>query len=420
MQNNDINTVPVATPRTSIERLQQLEAVNQELRNKNQVFEHENKYYKSLCQKLENDVNRMRSAIDDDTNSIAAINDPFVDVMATNLCEEIETCLEETNRYLIDEKHIKPAFEHMIVKLSSLVQLQYSSKDLVEHSRLKNELCKKLHLIDEKIQRSAENEQKIGEIKNAYERLKTELDSIKAANSCKQMVDSSQIDLLTNEFMKWKEEIRSLHSKVQEQNSLIQELTEKCKPLIDDKKSQLEISFNIKNNETLIVEDPVVAIVKDETKPIEIAKKEEPFDNVSPGTSPNIGFGNLINAYQSYEIINTIRSDSLDDNETVLPTPFSNFDGNQDNSNDEDNRTILPNINTSTDDDEDNRKSLQVHQCPFCSVAVSKDSVTFDLFVEHVNSCDNTQSTCIFCLKMFKKDKQNEFLEHVNGHVTNE
>ena len=422
---------PQIPPRSSIEKAQQLEIIIQDLRNKNQTYENENLYFKNYCQQLESQISRMKTTItafDDDNNSITAINDPFVDVAATSLCADIENCLEETNKRLTDENQIKSSFEYMITKLSNLVTFQYNSKDLVQLTRLKDELIKKMSLIDEKIQKSIVNEKKIVEIERAYDRLNVELGAVRTAYGCKQMVDTSQIDALTTEFMKWKEEIRAIHSKVQDQNALIKELTEKCKPLLDEKlhsnttptvASAFVKQENDSSSETLIIDLPAFEL----PKPIEIVtninNQVKNNDNhrssqpVSPGTSPDVGFANLIksmninNNNDRYIIIdndlNTMRN-----NQTLIPTADDSFDlsSNQ----------INQNTNNNSSTDEESRKSLQIYQCPICNVIVERDTFGFEEFYEHVNKCDSDSLTCIFCLKLFKKSDSDSFVKHVEQH----
>lgn len=438
---SDDKAPPQIPPRGSIERIQNLEMINQDLRQKNQTFENENLYYREYCEQLEKQISRMRTtAFDDDNNSITAITDPFVDIAATSLCADIENCLEETNKRLTDENQIKASFEYMITKLSNLVTFQYNSKDSVQLTCLKDELIKKITEIDDKIQKSIVNEKRIAEIERAYDRLNVELGAVRTAYGCKQMVDSSQIDALTSEFMKWKDEIKAVYLKVQDQNSLIKELTEKCKPLLEEKINQNNTppsSVVVPNvlkqendsfNETIIIELPA----NETPKPLEIVTNINNQANnnnnnhstsppVSPGTSPNVGFENLFrsmfrhnsNDDKSFTFINddlnTIRPDH-----TLIPTTDERYDSssNQNNTN----TNIINNSHETNNTDDESKKSLQIYQCPICSVIVERESFSFEAFYEHVNKCDSDSLTCIFCLKIFKKSENNSFVKHVQEH----
>ena len=457
-----MNDAPQIPPRTSFEKIQNLENVIQDLSNRNQAFEKENSYYKTLCQQLESQITRMKAPNnDDDNNSITAINESFVDITATNLCADIENCLEETNKRLTDENNVKDSFEFLISKLADLVMFQYNSKDLVQLTRLKNDLFRKMNSIDEKIQKSIMYEKKIIEIENTRERLSMELNAVKAAYSCKQMIDTSQIDTLSSEFMKWKEEIKAIHLKVQDQNLLIKELTEKCKPKIEEKITPLpEIQFvvtqtNDNFDETLIITQKFDNLPpnNDIPKPIEIVKNDtktndednndsDSSSDASPGTSPSYGFENLIrsfskhnkdddkNKYPSYSILDSNNFDTMTNNQTLLPTTDDNFNPNQNQINSKDNQNNkfndsvhLNNTNFSNYDSfinpENEKKSLNTntYECPFCSVIVEKETVNYEVFVEHVNKCSENTLTCMFCLKLFKKDENSLYIKHVDEHV---
>jgi hypothetical protein len=431
---SDDKAPPQIPPRGSLERIQNLEMINQDLRNKNQTYEHENSYYKEYCKQLESQISKIRTtAFDDDNNSITAINDPFVDIAATSLCADIENCLEETNKRLTDENQIKASFEFMITKLSNLVTFQYNSKDSLQLTRLKDELIKKMSIIDDKIQKSIVNEKRIAEIERAYDRLNVELGAVRTAYGCKQMVDSSQIDALTSEFMKWKEEIKAVYLKVQDQNSLIKELTEKCKPLLEEKNNQNNTPSSVvanflkqendSFNETIIIELPA----NETPKPLEINDQANNNHStsppVSPGTSPNVGFANLIRSmtrnnsnddrFQSYTFINnelnTIRPDH-----TLIPKTDERYDSstNQNNTN----TNINNNSHETNSTDDESKESLKIYQCPICNVTVEKESFPFEGFLEHVNKCDSDSLTCIFCLKLFKKTDSNSYVKHVQEH----
>jgi hypothetical protein len=393
------NTPPIA-PRASIEKMQLLELVVQELRYKNQLIENENIYLKTELSQLKSTTSY------DGNNSITTLNDPFVDITSTNICADIETYLEETNCRLTDERAIKTSFEYLVNKLSALVSLQYNAKDLEKVTNLKNELFKKLYFIDEKFQKSVSTEEKLNEIESAYDRLNIEFNAVKATISCKQMIDSNQIDALTAEFLKWKEEIRALHEKVKEQNVLIHQLVQKCEPLIENKRQ-----MNV---------DVIESQQEGTVKPVDIKIKEEDnrFDYITPGTSPSQGFGSIIRAitghirgntnnnFASFDIIDndlsTIRSNS--NNETLIATTDSSYLPHRP----EDDRNYESLL--------DGRKSLDVYECPVCLTQVSKDMVSIEAFTEHVNQCDRESLSCVFCLKLFKKSQEVEFMRHVQEH----
>ena len=57
-------------------------------------------------------------------------------------------------------------------------------------------------------------------------------------------------------------------------------------------------------------------------------------------------------------------------------------------------------------------------KCPKCQTAVDGDSVSYEMYQDHVENCGGDSTfVCMFCLSWFDKSQQNEYLNHIGVHI---
>lgn len=59
-----------------------------------------------------------------------------------------------------------------------------------------------------------------------------------------------------------------------------------------------------------------------------------------------------------------------------------------------------------------------IYQCPKCNTSIDPQQIAYEVFLKHMQNCDVERNlVCMFCLRSFTKEDEDDYVDHVNSHM---
>lgn len=365
--------------------------------NERLYFDSELKKLRTQLDQTKRDNLNLRKQLDDAKRRNA--NEEFVDIKDYALVEKIEFSLNETNNIYTDETKFKPAFEYLIKCLWGIIATEYNEKNLAAIQSIKENLLLKLDKTGQLLSPDEASDKIELEFANLKRDALSLKDKVDGQNKfLKSLLENLPVSLSTTSSMGIEPE-----PKTEPTNDTVVQTNGYEDPEISPSTSPSE-SFSrhldkiLNNNPTTSAEKPTTSA------------NEPVVEPASDQTKPDMYVYNV----NGFMAVNTQPDDANvtdnDDDSKLTPANTSTTTTSH--------STITSTTTPTTNDDDTKRNDLPLYQCPKCNTSIDSRLISFQVFSKHLENCDAENNlTCMFCLRSFKKEDENAYINHVNEHI---
>lgn len=358
--------------------------------------------YKQENIRLKNECDLLRTKLRDSKSDA-----DFVDVNSFVISEKLESYLIAVNELLTDKSKLGASLDYLVRGIWSLIAFEYNSKTVESVKKVVDGL-----LLN--IKKFESNEVYI----NSATETKSTL-SIQSPNP--------ELISITNELISHSQNAQNIKDKIQKQNEmlkeLINELNKENTPEVRDNQDDADEYFSpgsSPNSSSLFMSKlkgffKKQHLHKDDCKNkvktsdfIVTDKSESLMDSIHSNQDIPCTSSQDINGISKrdcfyYNLNGFIAVDNSIENSTKALSKF-----------DIDNRNeSLATLVASPID-----RKPETYYCPKCKTSVNKSNITLEKFNHHYMNCDlHVNLVCMFCLDLFDRSMEADYLKHVNTHL---